>query len=101
VCPPGTCTRVGLVVPRFRHSAVARNQLKRRLRELSRIRLLPLDVAADVVIRIRPDAYRATFSELGIDMDRAIVQLVRWRSSLVGADANASDDSVPSRSSDT
>jgi ribonuclease P protein component len=68
-----------LIVPRFRHSAVERNQLKRRLRELSRTRLLLADVAADVVIRIRPDAYRATFSELATDIDRAIVQLVRWR----------------------
>jgi ribonuclease P protein component len=80
---------------------VARNQLKRRLRELSRIRLLPLDVAADVVIRIRPDAYRASFAQLGVDIERAIVQLVRWRSSLMDADTNASDDSVASESSDT
>jgi ribonuclease P protein component len=80
---------------------VARNQLKRRLRELSRIRLLPLDVAADVVIRIRPDAYRASFAQLRVDIERAIVQLVRWRSSLMDADTNASDDSVASESSDT
>jgi ribonuclease P protein component len=80
---------------------VARNQLKRRLRELSRIRLLPLDVAADVVIRIRPDAYRASFAQLGVDIERAIVQLVRWRSSLMDADTNASDNSVASESSDT
>jgi ribonuclease P protein component len=80
---------------------VARNQLKRRLRELSRIRLLPLDVAADVVIRIRPDAYRASFAELGADIDRAILQLARWRSSLSDVEPNVSDDSVASQSSDT
>ena len=63
--------------------------------------MLPLDVAADVVIRIRPDAYRASFAELGVDVERAIVQLVRWRSSLMDADTNASDDSVSAQSSDT
>jgi hypothetical protein len=63
--------------------------------------LVPLDLAADVVIRIRPDAYRASFAELGVDIERAIVQLVRWRSSLMDAEANASGDSVVSPSSDT
>jgi hypothetical protein len=53
------------------------------------------------VIRIRPDAYRASFAELGVDIERAIVQLVRWRSSLMDAEANASGDSVVSPSSDT
>jgi ribonuclease P protein component len=71
-----------LIVPRFRQSAVARNQLKRRLRELSRTRLIPSDVAADVVIRIRPDAYRADFAALALDVDRALVQLARWRATL-------------------
>ena len=74
-------TRIGLIVPRFRHSAVARNRVKRRLRELSRTRLLPLDVAADIVIRIRPEAYRATFGSLATDVDRMIVLLQQWRTS--------------------
>ena len=80
---------------------MARNQLKRRLRELSRIRLLPVDVAADVVIRIRPDAYRATFAELALDIDRAVAQLVRWRSSVLDPDAHTATDSVVSQSGDT
>ena len=70
---------MGLVVPRFRHSAVARNQLKRRLRELARHRLLPTDLAADIVIRIRPEAYGASFAALAADVDRAATQLARWR----------------------
>ncbi|HUR00049.1 MAG TPA: ribonuclease P protein component [Gemmatimonadaceae bacterium] len=78
----GTGTRVGLIVPRYRHSAVARNRIKRRLRELSRTRLLPADVAADIVIRIRADAYRAPFAALAIDVDRALGQLLQWRSSV-------------------
>src|SRR4051812_17525843 len=71
-------TRVGLIVPRHRQTAVARNRVKRRLRELSRIRLLPLDLLADVVIRVRPEVYRASFQELAADFDRAVVQLNRW-----------------------
>jgi len=55
-----------------------RNRLKRRLRELSRLRLLSRQFTADVVIRIRPEAYRASFAELGRDMDRAVNQLMRW-----------------------
>jgi ribonuclease P protein component len=74
--------RVGLVVPRFKQSAVARNRLKRRLRELTRIRLLPADLSADVVLRIRPDAYGATFDALTADITRALAQLQRWRSTL-------------------
>jgi ribonuclease P protein component len=70
--------RIGLIVPRHRQTAVARNRIKRRLRELSRIRLLPLDLEADVVIRIRPEAYRASFPDLASDFDRAVVQLNRW-----------------------
>jgi ribonuclease P protein component len=67
------------VVPRYKHSAVDRNRLKRRLRELSRLRLIPTDLAADVVLRIRPDAYDASFEALAADVERALVQLTRWR----------------------
>jgi ribonuclease P protein component len=83
-------TRVGLIVPRHRQTAVARNRIKRRLRELSRIRLLPLDLLADVVIRIRPEAYRATFPDLASDFDRAVIQLNRWYAAI---------DKLPSPSS--
>jgi RNase P protein component len=57
---------------------VARNRLKRRLRELSRVHLLPADFSADVVLRIRPEAYGATFDELAADIARAFAQLTRW-----------------------
>jgi ribonuclease P protein component len=78
--------RVGLVVPRFKQSAVARNQLKRRLRELTRVRFLPSDLPADVVVRIRPEAYRATFDLLTVDMVRALGQLTRWRDTVTEPD---------------
>lgn len=71
--------RVGLIVPKYKHSAVDRNRLKRRLRELARLRLLPSGVAADVVIRVRPEAYQASFDALTADIARALVQLARWQ----------------------
>jgi ribonuclease P protein component len=77
--------RVGLVVPRFKRSAVARNRLKRRLRELTRVRLLPADLPADVVLRVRPEAYDATFDALTTDVVRALAELTRWCSAVVGA----------------
>lgn len=78
---------MGLVVPRFKQSAVARNRLKRRLRELSRMRLLPTDLPADLILRVRPEAYDASFDELAHDVDRAIEQLTRWSITQVGAPA--------------
>ena len=38
---PLALSRIGIVVPRHQHSAVDRNRLKRRLRELARLELLP------------------------------------------------------------
>ncbi len=69
---------MGLVVPKFKRSAVARNRLKRRLRELARVRLLPADLPADVVLRVRPETYDATFEGLTSDIVRALVQLTQW-----------------------
>ena len=73
-------TRVGLIVPKFRQSAVLRNRLKRRLRELSRIRLLGTQIPADIVIRIRPSAYEASFADLATEIDQLRTQLTRWSS---------------------
>ena len=49
---------MGVVVPKFNHSAVERNRLKRRLRELARTLVIPELLAVDVVIWSRPEAYR-------------------------------------------
>lgn len=56
--------RVGFVVPRYKHSAVARNRLKRRLRELVRVELLPSLPPMDVVLRVIPPAYDRNFAAL-------------------------------------
>ena len=65
---PSSHPRVGLVVPKYRQTAVARNLVKRRLREILRLDVLPqLDgcrLAIDVLVRARRGAYGASFAEL-------------------------------------
>ena len=56
--------RVGLVVPKYKRTGVARNQLKRRLREIVRTRVLPTLPPGDLVIRPNPAAYDAPFAAL-------------------------------------
>jgi ribonuclease P protein component len=69
--------RIGLVVPKYKQTGVSRNRLKRRLREVARTRLLPVLPSADVVVRVRPEAYRATFEELRDELVRAVARVER------------------------
>lgn len=69
--------RVGFVVPRYKHSAVARNRLKRRLRELVRLQLLPALPPIDLVIRVFPVAYDRSVEALGAELRQAIRRLER------------------------
>jgi ribonuclease P protein component len=55
---------VAIVVPRHGRSAVERNRLKRRLREIVRLFWLPVAPPSDLVIRARPEAYEIEFAEL-------------------------------------
>ena len=57
-------------------------------------------MAADIVIRIRPDAYGAEFEDLVLDIDRVLVQLARWRASVPETDTVPNPVSS-SESSDT
>ncbi|MGQ0815686.1 MAG: ribonuclease P protein component [Gemmatimonadota bacterium] len=65
---PFAYPRVGVVVPKHRRTAVERNRLKRRLREVLRAEVLPRlrasAITADVVVRARKEAYLATFTQL-------------------------------------
>ena len=63
---PSAPGRAGLVVPRYSHSAVQRNQLKRRIREIIRTEVLPNVDGFAVLVRARPSAYLATFDELRV-----------------------------------
>jgi len=67
--------RLGVVVPRYRQTAVARNRLRRRVREIARRQLLRELPPLDFVIRPRPMAYSASPAVLAED-------LVQWRESL-------------------
>jgi ribonuclease P protein component len=69
--------RVGFIVPKHKQSGVARNRLKRRLREIARTRLLPSLPPADVVVRARPEAYGASFDALADELARAAAKLPR------------------------
>ena len=64
--------RVGLIVPKFQSTAVARNRLRRRLREVWRRELKQGLPSWDVVIRARREAYGAAFAALSSE-------LLTWR----------------------
>ena len=70
--------RVGIVVPKHRHKVVARNRVKRRLRELVRTSLLPTLGQIDLLIRAKPEAYSSTFNDLSTD----IAQIGAWASGI-------------------
>jgi len=68
---------MGLVVPRFQSSAVARNRLRRRLKEIWRREIQGRQPGWDLVIRARREAYGASFEALR-------EQLLAWRDSAIG-----------------
>ncbi len=61
--------RLGVIAPRHGRTAVARNRLRRRLREHLRRRILPMLPSLDLVVRARFAAYAATPAELAADLD--------------------------------
>jgi len=72
---PAAFSRVGVIVPKHRHTVAERNVVKRRIRELLRTEILPgLEAAGqtrDVLVRARREAYDASFADF-----RA--ELLRW-----------------------
>ena len=70
--------RMGLIVPKFQTSAVARNRLRRRLREIWRQEIQQRQPAWDLVIRARREAYTA-------DFDALRTQLRGWCETVLGA----------------
>jgi len=68
--------RMGLIVPKFQATAVARNRLRRRLREVWRREIAPVQPAWDVLVRARREAYTAPYATL-----RA--ELLAWRDATV------------------
>lgn len=72
--------RIGLVVPRYKRSAVERNRVKRRLREIARQELLPrlsrVGGGRDVLIRVRREAYGTSYQELRDELAEWVQE--RW-----------------------
>ena len=66
---------MGLIVPKFQSGAVARNRLRRRLKELWRRELMGTVPGWDVVISARREAYGAGFDALRDE-------LLAWRARL-------------------
>lgn len=56
--------RMGLIVPKFQSTAVARNRLRRRLSEIWRREIQGRQGPRDLIVRARREAYGATFAEL-------------------------------------
>jgi ribonuclease P protein component len=70
--------RMGLIVPKFQSSAVARNRLRRRLREIWRREVQQRQPSWDLVIKARREAYAASF-------DALLAQVLTWRETVLGA----------------
>jgi len=68
--------RAGIVVPRFGETAVARNRLRRRVREILRRELLRSLPAIDLVVRAKPAAYSARFAELRTELTDAVARML-------------------------
>lgn len=69
--------RIGIVVPRFERTAVARNRLRRRVREILRRDLLGSLPPVDLVIRAKRVAYVARFAVLRAELAEASTHLPR------------------------
>jgi ribonuclease P protein component len=74
--PDGEPAKVGFVVSRAVGSAVVRNRVKRRLREIMRARLASLPEGSMLVVRAQPAAAQARQSDLAADLDRILRRLV-------------------------
>ena len=67
--------RAAVIVGKHGHTIVERNQLRRRLRELVRVKILSALKATDVVVRALPSAYERSFAELSKEIDEVVGRL--------------------------
>jgi ribonuclease P protein component len=71
--------RIGLIVPKYGGRIVDRNRLKRRVREVVRREVLPrlkkADQCMDVLVRVRREAYRATYQQLRRELVQVCEQI--------------------------
>lgn len=64
------------MVAKYGHTVVERNKLRRRLRELIRVWLIPSFPGLDIIIRALPSAYEADFKELALEVEQIQVRLM-------------------------
>lgn len=73
---PTRSARAGIVVPRYGHTIVERNRLKRRLREIVRTGWLPAvsgqTPAPEILVRARPAAYASEAAALKEALDHCL-----------------------------
>lgn len=69
--------RVGLIVPRHGQSAVNRNRLKRRLREILRTTVLSASRGIDLIVRAAPRAYDLSFDAIRTEVGDATARLLK------------------------
>jgi len=67
--------RVAVVVAKYGRTIVERNRLRRRLRELIRMKVLPQVSGMNIVVRSLSSAYRATVGQLAGEVDEIVRQL--------------------------
>lgn len=60
--------RVGVIVPKFGKTIVERNRLRRQLREIARLVVLPEISGRDVLIKALASAYRTEFNSLSEEL---------------------------------
>src|SRR6266576_3762435 len=67
--------RIAIIVPRFQFTAVARNRLRRRLREVLRREGLAVLPPVDLVVRSKRSAYAAPFAVLRTELTDVVRQV--------------------------
>jgi len=67
--------RIAIIVPRFQFTAVARNRLRRRLREVLRREALAVLPPVDLVVRSKRSAYAAPFAVLRAELTDVVRQV--------------------------
>jgi ribonuclease P protein component len=66
--PKAGPARSGIIVPLYQRTAVQRNQLRRRIREILRRETLLLLPSVDLVVRARREAYAVSFATLRAEL---------------------------------
>jgi len=66
---------MAIVVPRFHFTAVARNRLRRRLREILRRYPVASLPAVDLVVRAKRGAYAAPFTQLRAELTASVTRI--------------------------